>query len=215
MINISTVVEKILFNSPVPFIALQKDYLNLSAYAKSIAKEVEQKTKKPVRVGSIVVALSRLQATLTKAKPLLPTIRIEELSVKSNLVEITFEKTMANLRAFPAIYHDRAFASTDFFTVTQGIQEITIITNEKMKPLVLKKCAPARAKYVMDNLASLTIHLGEHYLETPNVIYALVQEFGLRRINIVEIISTLTEMSFILKQADLQESFLLMSERLR
>ncbi len=61
MIKISGVVRGILFSSEVALSAFNDGYLNLSAYAKAIRKDVEARAKTPVPVGSIVVLLSRLK----------------------------------------------------------------------------------------------------------------------------------------------------------
>ncbi len=215
MLPISPAVEKITRSSPIAFLALTQGYLNLSAYAKSILSTVEAETKKPVRLGSIVVALSRLSKKITSEEPLLPTIGIEDISVKSGLVEISFEKTEHNLQRLLELYKNKTLKTTDFFTVTHGINELTFIVTEKIHPLIIAHFHGIKPTNVMDNLVSLSLRLSENYLKTPNVIYALVQDLGLHRVNIIEIVSTFTEMSFIVCQADMQAGFTILNERLR
>ena len=77
MIKVAAVVQEILMGSEIAFSALSSGYLNLSAYASSIKSEVEKRARKPVRQGTIVVALSRLAKTLPKRPPIMPTIKVE------------------------------------------------------------------------------------------------------------------------------------------
>lgn len=212
MIKISDIVEEIVYSSEIALSALSQGYLNLSAYAKAIREEVEEKTKKPVRVGSIVVALSRLSKSLGEQKPLLPEIAIENLTVKSPLIEITFDKTGGNLGKLRELYTDSGLSSADFLTVTQGAGEITIIAAENAKQKILKIYKDIKPKVILENLVGLTVSFSEKYIPEPNVIYTLLRCLAIKRINIVEIVSTYTELTFILSKENLQEAFLTLNE---
>lgn len=215
MIKISDVVRDILYSSEVALSAFNDGYLNLSAYAGSIRKEVEAGAKKPVRVGSIVVALSRMKKSAgktTKRKPLIPEVNIEDLSVKSGLVEVAFDRTRENLARLRELYRDPAINAGDFFMVTQGTGEITIVALETALPHIIHVARPAKPKAVIKNLVGLTARFDPKYLAIPNVIFAFVRRMALKRINIAEIVSTYTELTFIIDQKDLQEAFLALNE---
>ena len=114
MIKVTDIVRDILFSSELELTALSRRLLNLSAYAKRIQKEVERRAHKPVQVGTIVVALSRISAEVTEEDPLLPKIELEGLAVKSNLAEITFNKSSANKLRTQKLYSETQFAQADF-----------------------------------------------------------------------------------------------------
>jgi len=78
MLKISTTVEKIIASSEEALCALSQGYLNYSAYAKKIKKQVEEECKKPVKLGSIVVALSRLAKNYSGEKGFIPEIKIKD-----------------------------------------------------------------------------------------------------------------------------------------
>lgn len=210
MLKISDSVRVIVQESETAFTALANGYLNLSAFAKSIRQDVEAATKKPVKTGSIVAALSRLAATLQKQPPLLPYIRIENLSVKSGLIEITFIKTKENRDRMHLLNRDPLFASADFFTATQGMHEISLVAPRELRDRVRACFRGQKPKLILDHLAALTVRFGEEYISVPNVTYALVRHFAMKRINIVEIVSTFTELTFILAKDDLDKSFSMM-----
>ncbi len=215
MIKISTVVQDVLYSSEVALSAFHDGYLNLSAYAKTIRREVEARAKKPVRIGSIVVALSRMdktQKTREKRKILLPEVRIEDLSVKSGLAEVTYERTAANIARLRELYRDPAINASDFFMVTQGAGEITIVALETTLPHIMTAARPARPKSTVRNLVGLTARFNERYIKIPNVVFVFVRHLALKHINIVEIVSTYTELTFIIDQRDLQEAFLTLNE---
>lgn len=100
----------------------------------------------------------------------------------------------------------------DFFMVTQGTGEITIVALETSLPHIIHVARPARPKAVIKNLVGLTVRFDPKYLTVPNVIFAFVRCMALKRINIAEIVSTYTELTFIIDQKDLQEAFLALNE---
>lgn len=215
MIKISDAAREILYSSEVALSAFNDGYLNLSAYAKTIRREIEARTKKSVQTGSIVVALSRMRKSAGKQdrrKPLTPDIAIDDLSVKSGLVEATFDRTSGNLARLRELYRDPAINASDFFMVTQGTGEITIIALGTALPHIIRVMRPARPKTTIKNLVGLTARFDEKYLAIPNVIFTFVRRLALKRINIAEIVSTYTELSFIIDQKDLQEAFLALNE---
>lgn len=215
MNKISDVVQTIVASSEVVYSALSDGILNLSAYARTIRREVEGKAKKPVRLGSIVVALSRLARKIMRGPSLIPEIVVDSMSVKSGLVEITFDKSEANRARLQLLYRDQRFIAADFFAVTQGASEISVVVPEPLGERVLKFYQRQKPKLFLANLASLTVAFDQKYLNTPNTIFAILRNFALRRVNVVEIISTYTELTFLLRQDDLEKSFLMMNSRYR
>ena len=213
MIKISDAVRGILYSSEVALSAFRGGYLNLSAYAKTIQKETEARAKKPVRIGSIVVALSRLGRTLGERNDsLLPRVIADTISVKSGLVELAFAKTRENRERLAGLYKNRQFQSAEFFTVTQGINEISIIVSEAFRSQVLAIYKHQKPKLSLDRLVAITVCFSERYIEVPNITFAIVRVLALQRINIVEIVSTFTELTFILRQNDLPRAFALLHD---
>ncbi|MDB5204258.1 MAG: hypothetical protein JWP09_286 [Candidatus Taylorbacteria bacterium] len=200
MIKIPDIVKEILYSSEVALSAFYEGYLNLSSYAVSIKAEVESKTKKKVRLGTIVVALSRLKKGLRIPKKIIPDVKIEDLSIRQGLIEITFNKTPENISKLKLL-NDKSDTHNKYILVSQGAGEISIITHVAMKDYILKvfKDSP---KAIIDSLSSVTIRFGADYINTSNVIYKFVRELALKTVVIVEIISTYSELSFIVFDRD-------------
>jgi hypothetical protein len=210
MLKVTDLVRSHLMSSEIALSALSSGYLNFSAYAALIQPEIERTARKPVRPGTIVVALSRIAKSLSAEKrpPLLPPTKIENISVKTGLVEIAFDKTKVNRDRLQRLYQDNTFISADFFTVTHGVGELSIVIPEAFKKAVLKVYGHQQPKLILENLASLTLRYDEKNIHTPNITFAVLRPLALKRINIVEIVSTFTELTFILHHDDLQEAFL-------
>ena len=130
MLKVTDAVEEILHEEYIAFAALQKDHLNLTAFARSIQPDVEKMTKKSVQLGTIVTALSRMQRSLGETGLIVPEVVIDDIAVKSGLIEIAYEKTYETQRALQQ-FSRRKIGTAEFFTVTQGQAEITLIAHEK------------------------------------------------------------------------------------
>lgn len=207
MKKISNLVQETLMSSETALTALAHGYMNLSAYAKIIKPEVQRQAMKPVSEASIVVALSRLYKNVKMTGPVLQHVILDSISVKSDLIEFAFEKTKATEERVQRLHQDASLSSADFFAVTHGIGEISIVVPKYLKKSVLAAFKNHTPKLVLENIASITIRFSEKYLNTPNVFYSLLHHFAMRRINIVEMISTFTETTFILSHRDLNEGF--------
>jgi len=201
MRKISNSVEEIIAEDEVALEALRSKLLNLSAYAKSIRGEVERQTSKPVKTGSIVVALSRMGKAVNQIAPLRPRVRICDLAIKAPIFEVTYEKTRENMAKIREI-QTKLNAGDNFLTITQGVGEITVICSQKVSEEV-KKYVVVKPVGTYDGLGAITVRFNEpDYIEEPNMIYSLVAELAKKRINLIEIVSTFSELSFIVRKTD-------------
>jgi hypothetical protein len=74
---------------------------------------------------------------------------------------------------------------------------------------------PDRPKLCLENLAALTIQFATQYINTPNMYFALFRAIAVKRLNVVDVISTFTELTFLVRQSDLNELFVLMNSLMR
>ncbi len=209
MRKISDIVGQMLLENEIAYSALTAGHLNQSAYAASIRKDVEEKAMKPVKPGSIVIALSRLKKTLKGKPALVPEVIVDDIAAQSGLMEIVYERTKENLAALDRLSAAVQHAS-DIFMVTRGIGEITIIAPHAMRAAILKTFHHRKPKAELQGLASLTVRFDEMYIEIPNTFYAVQRRFAMKRMNIIEMISTYTEITLIFRKEDLDQAFLIL-----
>lgn len=204
MIRISQIVFDIINGDEIALESLRGGILNLSAYAEKIRPQIERRLYKNVRRGSIVTALSRLASNSIPFTPLRAQVRIEDLSIKSPLCELTYEVTSdvaQKIAKLSAKYMHRGF-----FTATQGIGEVTVIMPQNLQDQAISFIGE-KPKGQYSNLAAVTTRFVEsQYIEVPNMIYTMVAVLASRRINLIEIVSTYTEISFIVRQQDLKST---------
>ncbi len=198
MITTAQVSLDIIQSDQVHFEALRRRTLNLRAYAKLIQPRVEAEAKKSVSIASIVVALSRIRKSLKEIAPLRPQVSIENLSIKADLSVITYEKTAENL-VFLSKITSFQHRDKDFLVVAEGIAEITIV-GDVQKINEIEKTLKTNRKARFDDAVAVTIHFDQKYVEIPNVLFNFVSNLAIKRVNLLQIVSNLTEVSFIVEQ---------------
>lgn len=204
MIKINEVVESTIYKDEGALTALARGYMNLSQYAKQIHKSVEQKTKKPVGIPSIVVILSRIAKKLNGQHPLTQDIQIKNITTKSPLVEIVYPKTTESIEKLAKIYSAAKTGADDFFTMTLSTAEITVICSERIKSEI-EKILKEKPTMVVKNLASLGLSLDPKYYPMPNITFTVIRKIAEKRIPLAETITTHTEIMFIFDQKYLSE----------
>lgn len=204
MIKIADVTKNLLKNDEIAFEAMRLGVLNFSAYADKILSQVEEISFKPVKKTTIVTALSRMAEEISDDQPLYQHIKLDDIVIKSPLCDVTFEKSQ---RVIEKVQHfrEKMIKDNDFLTVTQGTSEVTIIIPEKLLPDLLAHF-DTEPKAILRNLVGVGARFSDEYIPVPNVIYSIIRTLATRRINILEIVSTYTEISVIVAQDDMKKT---------
>ncbi len=182
--------------------ALAAGFMNLSAYAKRIKKVVEFKTKKDVEIPGIVVALSRVKKELKNIHPLIQKVKINNITTKSPLSELVFEKSDSVLSKLSSLYKNVKTGNDDFLTMALSTNEITIICSDRLKTAVLKVLG-SKPRMIQDKLAALGLTFDPKYYELPNVTYSLSRPIAQKKIVLAETITTHTEIIYVFHQKDM------------
>lgn len=205
MIKVTDTVQNLIQADELALEAMRAGLLNYSAYAEKIHTQVENLTKKPVQKGTIVVAISRIAKKATVlSSPLKPDVKLSDLSIKSSLCALTFEKTLDIQRKI-AVLTPFQLTTADLFTITEGPTEVTLIISEKAKEKVVKQFH-TKAKSETDNLVAITVQFPEKLADVPNIHFVLLSSLAAKRIQIIEIVSTFSETSFIIRKEDMEEA---------
>ena len=203
MITVTETVRTIILEDDIAFQAAQAGLLNYSAYAEKILPIVEQKTHKTVKKGTIVVALTRITQELVALPNLRPDVIVDDLSIKSPLCDITFQKTTLIRQKMASLYKGITISENAFFTITQSMSEVTIVAPQSLLKDILGHFEEAPIAIYKDRVG-ITIRFAKVYLSIPNVLYAFQASLAVHRINFTEVVSTYTEFSFIIDKQDLE-----------
>lgn len=203
MNRISDAVRTVLFQDDVAFESLRLGYLNLSAYAEQVQPLVEELTWKEVKKSTIVVALSRMAAEVATLPSLRSSLKLDDMTVKSPLCVISYEKTAQHLSHLRQMYKQLNSRPNQFVAVTQGSREITIIVPSELQAEV-HSFFGTPPKATLPAMVGISVSFAESYLTVPNVIHTILSALAVCQINVIEIVSTYTELSVIIDQADLE-----------
>lgn len=209
MVTISHLVENYVRKKPFLEDALSKGIINYAYLAASMKPDIEKELRKPVKTSAIMMALRRVSESLKKEhiSPALVMFKETDLTLKSGLFEMTVIKSPRIIECLKKAYGLADFSKGDFLTITHGLYEMTIISSDKYKPEIQKIFENEKIVLTGDNLASLTVKLPVESIETMGLFYVVTKSLNWENINIVEIVSTLTEMTFILKEDDVARAF--------
>jgi hypothetical protein len=211
MIKVQNIVREILLKELEATVALTHGYMNMSSYAYRIRPKVEELTKKKVTIASLVVSLSRLRKEIKKATPLIHNVKITNITTKLPLTEIVYENNTTFSKAFETFHKNISASGEDFLTTTNGMTDVDIICSSNLEQKVLKHFK-TKPKYINHNFAAIGISYGTEVFGTPNVFFSLLSITSRARINIEELVSTPTELIFIVAEKDFAKTVALFSE---
>ncbi len=208
MASIAKIVEDLAGEQPFLCDALQRGILNYGAVADELLPKVQKETKQKVKHAAVMMALRRFAERLEQRELRQPRFTEEnDITIQSNLFELTVASTK---KAFETVHEFRkhvAHERGELLTVTQGLHELTIISNKKHYAKLRAALRREDIKNVTEDLSLLTIRIPPSAIETPGYFYALTKAFAWESINIIEIVSTLTEMTFALHDRDVPRAY--------
>jgi hypothetical protein len=202
MITVSQITTDILMQDDVAFAAAQKGWLNLSSYARAIQPQIQTALLKDIQLNSIITALSRVVATIPSASKV-PADFVQGFTVHTGLEGLTYERSEQASSKIREIYNKTQSQGKAFLTITQGLNEITIIAESQTAQHFRDQLQATPIVYDKKDLVGVTVKLKTGYLETPNLIYASNRRLAYKQVNIVEIVSTATELTYLIHKKDL------------
>ena len=214
MLTVPEVVERIVTRVPFFEEGLRDGLLNMSAVARWLRPEIEQRLAHDVSEAAIVMGLRRLAARLRRrARPLGNVLRnIGDLTLRSDLVEFTFQTSGTILDRKRQLLDVRAKRRDTVVAITQGVSEVTLIVSRSAASDVARLFARERAVARLEELSSITVRLPEKAVGIPGVHYSILKQLAWHDINVVEVVSTYTELSIVLANADVDRAFVALKQ---
>ena len=211
MLNIQTAVREIIIQNIEACSALTNGYMNMSGFAEQIRPQVEELTKKEISINALVVALSRIRDELKKEKPLTYEVAISNITTKLPISEIIYENTSEFVSKLESFHKKILLKREDFFTTTVSTTELNIVCSSTMTSTVLDHFGQ-KPKFIANNLAAVGISFDQKYFSILNALFSLISVVARARINIAELVSTYTELIFIIEEKDFAKTVSLFSD---
>jgi hypothetical protein len=209
MITIPEIVARHVGSTPFLEEGLARGWLNLSAVARELRPRIEAELHKEVKEGAIVMGLRRLAVRLRPQRATLGKVlrNLGDLTLRSSLVEFTFQASESLLDKQHRLMHVLVRRRDSFVAFSQGIAEVTIVVSHAAARDVTRIFAGERLIARLDGLSALTIRLPAKVVTIPGVHYSILKQLAWHDINVVEVVSTYTELSIVLSNADVDRAF--------
>jgi aspartokinase len=202
MATISLVVQKIVNDKVFIQEPISKGIISYGSLAEQIKPEVEKELGKKVKTHAIVMALRRYAENLKKNYKQITFDYSSEIIMKTDMCDIGVLRSRTLLSKLRKLYDIVNFETGDILNVIHGRYEVSIVTNDRYREKTLKLLKNEKIINVEKNLVLLTLTFPKEFLHTPGVIFNVVRNIAWDNINIYEIVSTNTELSFILSKND-------------
>lgn len=190
---------------------LQEDLINVNALSRKLLPAIKRHNPKATP-ESLYVAIQRYKESCKKEKissTIAEIISLTQLSTKNDLVHLTFQRNHHLLEAISRISPQISWANEEIFFLNQGSNEVTIIVDEKNERLFTEI-----KKYIVERTADVALisllepaNHGLKALHLPGIYSYFISKLSRQGINIIELISTLSQLSFIVECKDLLQAY--------
>jgi len=206
----ATVVEYIK-TKPYLSSALSDGIINLTSLARNIQEDIEERTKKPVKPGAIVMALKRISDTadFVQTKQIIKVLKnLGDITVRSSLVDYSFLISESLLFAQSNLLKAIEQQQEVFYTSSRGVSESNIIVSQNIAPLVDDLFKEETCFSKTENLSSITMKLPIENVTIPGIYYFIFQRLSWEGVNINEVISTSNEFTILMHEDQVNTAFM-------
>ncbi len=210
MKTITDCVHNILRHQPFLEDALSRDIINFSSLAIDLLPKVEKIMKKPVKPGSIVMALRRYHPRRIKHIDNLKSLG--DIVVRSGITEYTFLNSNSILTSQRNLLDVVKNESKAYFTYSSNFQESNILVTSSLKNTVEKHFENETCISITDDLSSISIALPEDNSKSVGLYFYIFKLLAYEGIPVFEVISTSNYFTLFLEKEHVNKAFLLMNE---
>jgi hypothetical protein len=190
--------------------ALSDGIINLTSLARNIQDDIEERTKKPVKPGAIVMALKRISDTadFVQTKQIIKVLKnLGDITVRSSLVDYSFLISDSLLVAQSNLLKEIEQKKEVFYTSSRGVSESNIIVSLNIAPLVDELFKNESCFSKTENLSSITMKLPSENVTIPGIYYFIFQRLSWEGVNINEVISTSNEFTILMHEDQVNTAF--------
>jgi len=212
MVTISHLVEKIVNERPLLFQAMEQGIVSFANLAEHLEPEIEKELNKKVQRSAIVMALRRFSDKI-KTKTIIPKFDFNsEIILKTHILDIAVRKSPELFKIFQKLQKIVDYQAGDTLNIINGNNEVSIVTNLKYLNKLKEILKDEKIIKIEKDLVALSLSFSEKFLYTPGVIATVVRHLTWENINIYELISTFTELTFIISGKEATKGYKVMEK---
>ena len=201
MTSIQKIVNDLIQQQPFIEEALAQGLINHNELGRKLKSQVELNLKKEVNETAVSMAVRRYSRQITQEVQIKNKIELDDadIIIRQGLFEFTVHKTPETINIIRKIHDIIELSPRDFLTITHGMYEITIVANKSNKSKLELLFDESARKKIIDHLSALSIKLPEDASEGVGLYYIITKALAWNNVNIVEIISTWSELTLIIE----------------
>ncbi|MBU0628793.1 MAG: hypothetical protein KKC75_06390 [Nanoarchaeota archaeon] len=202
MATVSHIVGKIISSRPILHEAIEQDIISFGNLAEKLMPEIETELGKEVKHSAVVMALRRYAETIQKntVKPKFD--YNSEIIMKTSLCDISVRKSPGLFSKLKKIYSIVNYEKGDALNIIHGNYEVSIVSNMRYIEKIKAELKGEKILNTEKDLVSLSLSFSGDFLHTPGIISTAARKLNWENVNIYELVSTLTELTFIVSKKD-------------
>ncbi|MFA6687952.1 MAG: hypothetical protein ACOX6K_01970 [Sphaerochaetaceae bacterium] len=206
--SVSSCVKRIIDKTPFLHEILIQGILSCSNYAESIHSQVEKAYGKPVKISAIVMAIRRYAEDLRQRDNSQRRYNVQyEIVMKTNIFDVNLVRRDSFIMKLATLYQNVSTEKGDFLNVTMGNHEVSVAVSEKYRSLIEELVQGEEILNRMEDLVALTLIFSGEFLQTPGIVYEAVRKLAWEEINMIEVMSTMNELTFVIRRGDSMKAF--------
>lgn len=201
MTSIQKIVNDLIEQQPYLEEALAQGLINHNELGRKLKSQVEMNLRKEVNETAVSMAVRRYSRQITEEVKIKNKIELDDadIIIRQGLFEFTVHKTPETIGIVRKIHDIIELSPRDFLTITHGMYEITIVTNQRFKRDLEDLFEESSRKKIIEHLSALSLKLPPEAAEGVGLYYIVTKALAWNNVNIVEIISTWSELTLIIE----------------
>ena len=206
--SIASYVKTIIDRSPFISDMLIQDIASYSNLALSIKPKVEELYGAPVSDSSIVMAIRRYAEELRSRPKKSRSGSINyEIQMKTNIYDVNLLRNENSIRILNLLYEKVQLEKGDFLNVSLGTFEMSISVSDKYAGVLKELVKEESVLNEFSDLVAINIAFSGNFVETPGLVYLAVRKLALENINVIEILSTMNVLTFVIERAESMKAY--------
>ena len=213
MVTVAHLVKKHVRENTFLLEAMSREIISFANLAEKLKPEIEKELGKKVKEAAIVMALRRYSEELDSFDTKVTKKWQGEIVMRTNVIDFNVVKSPSLLSKLKQLYAIVDYDRGDTFNVILGNNEISIITNEKYENKIQQFLKGEKLLSKKADLVAVTlIFFDKTFFNTPGFIFTAVRKLAWEHVNIYEVVSTMTELTFILSKKDSMKAYNVLQE---
>jgi len=210
MKTITDCVHDILKHDPFLEDALLRDIINFSGLAIDLIPVIEKKLRKPVKQGSVVMALRRYQPKRMANTAILK--NLGDIVVRSDITDYTFVNSKTIVANQSRLLDGIKDKYGVYFTYANNYHESNIIVSSSLKKIVETHFKEETCIGIKDQLSSLSLALPADSSKIVGLYFSLFRLLTFEGIPIFEVISTSNYFTLFFEKEYVKNALLVIDE---